>query len=217
VAAVPFQLCLISDGAGDGGRLLLALTAALPAAPAGAVAVQLREPTLGGAALFALAQKVRALTAAHGAALLINDRVDVALAVGADGVHLPGHGLPLAAARRLGGRAGVPLLLSAACHDPAEARAAAEAGADLITLGPVWETPSKPAGPLRPGQARVQPIGLAGLAAITATLPLPVFALGGIDDAARAAACRAAGARVACLRAVLGAADPAAAVRALLG
>ena len=61
-------------------------------------------------------------------------------------------------------------------------------GADLITFGPVWATPSKPAGPLRPGESRVQPVGLEELGRLTAAVPVPVFALGGIDDEARAAA-----------------------------
>jgi thiamine-phosphate pyrophosphorylase len=211
---VPFRLCVITDGSGDGPRLLAKLAAALAAAPAGALAVQLREPALSGAALYALAEQLRELTAAHGAALLLNDRLDVALAVGADGVHLPTHGLSLPAARRA--CAGTPLLLSAACHSLGEAQQAVAGGADLITLGPIWPTPSKPAGPLLPGQERVQPLGLAGLAQVVARVAVPVFALGGIDDAARAAQCTGAGARLACLRAVLSAADPAAATRALL-
>jgi len=213
---VPFRLCVITDGQGDGPRLLELLAAALAAAPVGALAVQLRERTLSGAALYALAVRLRELTTAHGAALLINDRLDVALAVGADGVHLPTHGLLPAAARHASAVAGIPLLVSAACHDLGEAEQAVAGGADLITFGPIWPTPSKPAGPLRPGQVRVSPVGVSGLAQVTARLPVPVFALGGIDDAARAAECLHVGARLACIRAVLAAADPAAATRALL-
>mgnify|MGYP002383202017 FL=1 len=93
---------------------------------------------------------------------------------------------------------------------------AVESGAELVTFGPIWPTPSKGQGPLLPGQGRVQPVGVAALAQVAAALPVPVFALGGIDDAERAALCVAAGARLACIRFVLSASDPAAAVRSLL-
>lgn len=213
---VSFRLCIITDGQGDGERLLWLLAQALYAVPPGAVAVQLRERALSGSALFALGERLRVLTAAAGAALLINDRLDVALAVGADGVHLPSHGLPVQSARRALEAARSRLLLSAACHSLPEAQMAVASGAELVTFGPIWPTPSKPQGPLLPGQGRVQPAGVATLAQVAAALPVPVFALGGIDDAERAASCVAAGARVACIRFVLSASDPAAAVRCLL-
>ncbi len=211
---VRFQLCVITDGVGDGPRLLTRVEAALRGAPEGALAIQLRERTLPGAALYELAARLRTLTTKYAAALLINDRLDVALAVGADGVHLPAHGLPPAAARRI-----IPdaaFLVSVACHSLAEAQQAAAHGADLITLGPIWPTPSKPDIPLLPGQVRVQPTGVPALAQVAAALAIPVFALGGVDDVHRATECAQAGARIACIRAVLSAADPAAAVRSLL-
>lgn len=213
---VSFRLCIITDGQGDSERLLSLLTRALAEAPPGAVAVQLRERALSGSALFALSERLRGLTAAAGAALLINDRLDVALAVGADGVHLPSHGLPVQSARRALEAARSRLLMSAACHSLPEAQMAVASGAELVTFGPIWPTPSKPEGPLLPGQGRVQPAGVAALSQVVAALPVPVFALGGIDDEARAAACVAAGARVACIRLVLSASDPAAVVRGLL-
>ncbi len=213
---VGFRLCVITDGLGDGPRLLSTVESALRHAPAGAVAVQLRERTLSGAALYTLAQQLRTLTTQYGAALLINDRLDIALLVGADGVHLPAHGLPPRVARRTSQRAGAELLLSVACHSPDDAHDAVASGADLITFGPVWPTPSKPDVPLPPGQLRVYPVGVPTLAQVTAVTPIPVFALGGVDDAARAAQCAQAGARVACIRAVLSAPDPAAATHSLL-
>jgi len=215
-APVPFRLCIVTDGQGDAQRLLATLGAALPVAAPGAVAVQLRERALSGAALYKLAEQLRALTAACGAALIINDRLDVALAVGADGVHLPTHGLPVGAARRALAAVGARLLVSAACHSPPEAQMAVTGGADLITFGPIWPTPSKPAGPLRPGEPRVHPVGVEALGRLTAAVSVPVFALGGIEDEARAAACVHVGARLACIRAVFSAADPAAATRGLL-
>ncbi|MFT3754952.1 MAG: thiamine phosphate synthase [Pseudoxanthomonas sp.] len=213
---VRFQLCVISDGRGDAARLLTTLEAALRAAPPGAVAVQLRERTLSGAALLALAERLRVLTTRYGAALLINDRLDIALLVGADGVHLPGHGLPPQAARFTATTAGARLLVSVACHSLDEAHRAVADGADLITFGPIWPTPSKPEVALASGQLRVHPVGVPTLAQVTAAMPVPVFALGGVDDAARAAQCALVGARVAGIRAVLSAPDPAAAVHSLL-
>jgi thiamine-phosphate pyrophosphorylase len=135
----------------------------------------------------------------------VNDRVDVALAVGADGVHVGGGSMPAAVARRLlppGARVGV------STHAPAEVAAAAAAGADFAFFGPVYATPAKAAfGP---------PQGEARLREAAAAAALPVLAIGGVT-AARAAAVREAGAAgVAVVRAVLGADDPAAATRALL-
>jgi thiamine-phosphate pyrophosphorylase len=139
---------------------------------------------------------------------LVNDRLDVALACGADGAHLPDDGLPIAEARAL---APPGFLLGASAHGADDALAKARAGADLVTLGPIWDTPSKAGyGP---------PLGLeplrraaAGLGAGTA-----LFAIGGVDSPARASEARRAGAHgVAVIRAAVGAADPGAASRALL-
>jgi thiamine-phosphate pyrophosphorylase len=217
-----FRLYLVTDRAAvpggdlDGGRgadgnaprqLVRAVERALAAAPPGAVAVQLREKDLDGRDLLRLAEELRAVTRAAGAPLLVNDRVDVALAVEADGVHLPGGGLPISEARRL---LGPGALVGTSAHAAEAARAAAEAGADFVVFGPVYATPSK----LRYGP----PQGLAALAAAArAARPVPVFAIGGIEpDNARD--CVSAGATgVAVIRSALGADDPAAAVAALLG
>lgn len=223
---VSFWLYLITDGNFDQrpGQPSLTpplesrLNTALSAVPRGSVAVQLRARALDGGPLLAVAERLRALTTRLGAPLFINDRVDVALLVGADGVHLPGSGLSPRAARRL---CGPRMMLGTSTHSPAEARAAVIAGADLVTFGPVWPTPSKP--PLDPAAfpptlvgSLVAPVGIDGLREVVSALPVPVFALGGIDTVERASQCLAVGARVACLRAVLGADDPGAAARALL-
>lgn len=130
--------------------------------------------------------------------LFINDRIDVALAVDADGVHLPGQGLPAHIARRF---VGERLVLCAAAHSLAEARMLARAGADAVTLSPIWPTPSKP--PLAVDKGGVGPLGLGPLSQAVQQLSVPVFALGGIDRVERVIACAAVGARVACLRALL--------------
>jgi thiamine-phosphate pyrophosphorylase len=185
------------------GRTLLDTVEA--ALSAGVRMVQLREKDLPARELFTLAQQLRQVSRRYGALLLINDRIDVALAVEADGVHLGGQSLPVAVARQL---LGPQRLLGVSTHFRTEIDAAAAAGADFVTFGPVYATPSKAAyGP---------PQGVEKLRAACAGAPLPVFALGGID-AARCSEVLAAGAAgVACIAAVLGARDPANAVRALL-
>lgn len=178
--------------------------AALAGLPPGCVAVHLREKDLGGAALLAFARALAAACHAHGQRLLVNDRLDVALAAGADGVHLPAAGVHPEDARRLLGRAA---LVGVSCHSAADVVRARDGGASYATFGPVHDTPSKrPYGP---------PVGLDALRD-AARLGLPLVALGGVD-AARAPGCFAAGASgVAVIRAWLSAPDAAAAVRALL-
>jgi thiamine-phosphate pyrophosphorylase len=136
--------------------------------------VQLRERDLDGRALAELARALLAVTRPRAAPLLINDRVDVALAVGADGVHLPSTGFTVDDAR---GLLGSECLLGVSCHSAAEARAAT--AADFVVLGPVWATRGKD-----------RPIGTASLGGEGQR----VYAIGGIDGAERAGLARAAGA-----------------------
>ena len=167
----PPRLLAISDGrvrdplSGDGGAFTPWLEGL---ATAGVDAVQVREKHLDDRSLFELARQARKMLPPE-VRLLINGRADVALAVGADGVHLPSSGLPVAALRRRFGRR---LLLGRSTHAPEEVVAAREDGADYVTFGPVYTTPSKVAyGP---------PPGLDGLRRAVAT-GLPVLALGGVD------------------------------------
>lgn len=198
-----FALYLITDGKTYPEERL---EQALLGVPAGSVAVQLRNRSLGGAALLRLAERLRVVTRLFGAPLFINDRLDIALAVGADGVHLPGHGLSPRDVRNL---AADRLKIFAATHSIAEAQRAALQGADFVTFGPIWPTPSKPDDPSLPAEMRVVPVGTEQLAAAVSALPVPVFALGGIDTVDRAEECAAVGARIACLRAILSDDDPA--------
>jgi thiamine-phosphate pyrophosphorylase len=162
------------------------------------VAIQLREKDLGGRALLELARALRAVTAAAGAALYVNDRVDVALAVAADGVHLGGGALSPAEV----GALAPGLRIGLATHSVAEVvRAAADPHVTFVVFGPIFDSPAKRA----LGRA---PVGLDALR-LAATSPIPVLALGGVDPGS-AAACAAAGAHgVAGIRFVLGAEDPA--------
>ncbi|HZS38492.1 MAG TPA: thiamine phosphate synthase [Polyangia bacterium] len=200
-SAIGFRLLLVTDG--FDGETCARAAAALDALAPGTAAVQLRAKSLSARELFDAGMALKRVTAERGAALLVNDRVDVARAVGAEGAHLPARGLPLKPARRVAGEA---LLLGASTHSLDELRMAVRSGADYVTFGPVFPTASKAAfGP---------PVGVALLEAAVREAGVPVFALGGVD-AARARECVRLGARVACIGAVLGRADSAAGARAL--
>ncbi len=137
---------------------------------AGIRAIQLREKDLPPPALLALARELRELTTRAEAILLINGRIDVMFAVGADGVHLRSDGLPTRTVRRV---IGPRKFLGVSTHSMAEAQRAEDEGADFVTFGPVYETPSKA------GYGR--PVGLAALNAVCRRLRIPVYALGGIS------------------------------------
>lgn len=182
------------------------LAAVAAALAAGARLVQIRpEDHYSDRAAFDLAIAVKALCEAHGAVCLVNDRVHIAQAVGAHGVHLGAEDLPVDAARRILPAGAV---IGGTCREPEGARAARRAGATYLGVGPVWATATKTGLP--------QPIGLDGLAAVCETVDLPVIAIGGID-AERAARCREAGAHgVAVVGAVAAAPDPKRATAELL-
>jgi thiamine-phosphate pyrophosphorylase len=187
------QLFLVTDG--FDASTAAHVDAALAALPAGFAAVQLRAKSLSGRALYDAAMALAAVVHARDARLIVNDRPDVALAAAADGVHLGQNALQVADAKRLCALAGV------STHTEEEAMRAVDGGADYLVFGPVWPTPGKSA-----------PVGIERLAAIVRRAPVPVFAIGGVD-AGRARQCVEAGARVACIRAILGQADSAAAAR----
>jgi len=172
---------------------------------AGLSAVQLREKDLGAADLLALAQTLRDATRRRGARLLVNDRADVALTAGADGVQRTHASLPVAALRRIGPGS---FLIGASVHSLDGARQAEAEGADFIVFGPVYDTPSKrPFGP---------PQGLDALARIAAAVAKPVIAVGGITPE-RVGPVMGAGARgVAVISAILGAERPSDATKAFL-
>jgi thiamine-phosphate pyrophosphorylase len=191
------RLVLVTDRNATGGRDLVDVVAA--AVDAGLRAVQLRDKDLSGRALFVLAERLRAVTARAGALLLVNERVDVAIAVGAEGVHLGGGAMPVDVARRL-----LPAraIVGVSTHSAAEV---ATTTADFAFFGPVFATPAKTSAQ-----------GAEPLRAAVAAARVPVLAIGGVT-VERVADVRAAGATgVAVIRAILAAADPAAATRALI-
>ena len=134
----------------------------------GADMIQLREKTGSLRALLPEARAIQALCREHGALFIVNDRVDLALVVDADGAHVGQEDFPAREARRLlGGR-----LLGVSTHDRAQAEAAAAAGADYIGFGPMFATGSKDTG--------YAPRGLAMLQEIRLAVRLPILAIGGI-------------------------------------
>jgi thiamine-phosphate pyrophosphorylase len=151
-------------------------------AAAGVPALQLREKDLDDRALVELAGLARECFPAP-RQLLVNGRADLAIAAGADGVHLPASGLPVAAVRRVA--AGRPLLVGRSTHDLDDVRRAHEEGADYVVFGPVFATPSK--------AGRLEPRGISSLRAATA-IGVPVLAIGGVEDGQHATQALAAGA-----------------------
>jgi thiamine-phosphate pyrophosphorylase len=158
------------------------LTVLHEALQAGVRLIQLREKDLDTRSLLTLAAELLTLTRSYNASLLINDRVDVAKAIGADGVHLPANSLPLPVTRRI---LGPKALIGASAHTSQEVLAAEEQGADFIVLGPIYDTPSKrELGP---------PLGVQIMAEIKRRCHKPLYGIGGLTPA-RVAEVREAGA-----------------------
>lgn len=172
---------------------------------AGAPAVQVRVKDRTDREHLGVARAVVERCRRAGAVCVVNDRVDIALAAGADAVHLGLDDLPVAEARRL---AGDHLIVGGTARDPETARRLVDEGADYLGVGPTYATRTKDGLP--------EPLGPAGLARVAAAVEVPVIAIAGID-AGHVAEVLAAGAHgVAVVGAVTRAADPGAAVRELL-
>src|SRR4030067_3224023 len=175
---IDFKLYLITD------RKLVTrhsslVTAVKKALKAGVKAIQLREKDLSTRELLKLAYKMRELTKKYNAKLFINDRLDIALAVEADGVHLTQNSIPADAVRKavhacLPDRQASRFLIGVSTHSLKEAKEAERAGADFITLGPIYRTPSK----LKYGS----PLGIDTLREISKKIKIPVFAIGGVKS-----------------------------------
>ncbi|HLG51768.1 MAG TPA: thiamine phosphate synthase [Chloroflexota bacterium] len=164
--------------------------------------VQVRDHRATARELLDLTRDVLAICRPRGVRVAVNDRIDVALAAGADGIQLGEHGLPAEIARRLAPR----LRLGVSVHDLRAAQQAAAAGADWVTFGHIFATPSHPGEP---------PRGLEPLAEVVRAVGVPVVAIGGIT-ADNVGAVLGAGARgVAVISAILDAPDPGAVTRAL--
>ena len=197
------RLLVVTDRHQTNGRPLVpllqrVLTAAAPA-------IQLRERDLSARELVTLARQVQAVTASSNSQLLINDRIDVALALEGVGIHLRSNSLPLSVARQM---LGTHRLLGISVHSVEEGLSAQSQGADYIVLGPIYETPSK----LMFGP----PLGIHTLEKACKLVRIPIIGIGGVT-AARAREMRCAGAfGAAVISAILGVTDVESAARELL-
>lgn len=166
--SIDFKLYLITD------RTLIThhsslVTAVEEALEAGVRAVQFREKDLPVREQLDMAYSMKDLTTRYNAMLFINDRVDIALCVGAEGVHLGQSGIPVHAVRDM---AGNKLMIGASTHSLEEASIAEEEGADFITFGPIYDTPSK----VKYGR----PVGIDALKEVNKKVSIPIFGIGGI-------------------------------------
>ena len=196
------RLYLVTPGEPSAGPLDALLPRVLEV---GVDVVQLRDKDLEARPLLALAAVVRRRTEEFGALFVMNDRVDLALAAGADGVHVGQQDLPVEEARR---QIGSGRLLGLSTHTREEVLAAAATTVDYIAVGPVFATPTKP------GRPAVGP-ELVSFAAGRASVPF--FAIGGIDRGSLPAVLAAGARRVAVVRALTDAPDPATVARELAG
>lgn len=201
-AVVNYGLYLVTDSALARGRLLLDVVRA--AVDGGVTCVQVREKEITSRAYIEILAPVRALLRERGIPLFVNDRVDLALAVEADGVHLGQTDLPLALARRI---AGERLIVGISCEAPSDAVEAERGGADYVSVSPVFATPTKT--DTAPG------LGLDGVRAIRTAVRVPVVAIGGINAANAAEVIRAGADGICVVSAIVSAPEPRAAAATL--
>lgn len=161
-----YSIYLVTDDGCLQGRALI--DCVREALEGGVTLVQYRAKTASSAEMYNEALQLKALCDSFNVPLIINDRLDIAMAVGAAGVHLGQDDLPCAAARRI---LGEDYLIGVSAHNPAEARAALQSGADYLGCGAVFGTATK---------ADVKKLGTDGLAAICKAKGLPVIGIGGV-------------------------------------
>lgn len=161
-----YSIYLVTDDGCLQGRALI--DCVREALEGGVTLVQYRAKTASSAEMYAEALQLKALCDSFKVPLIINDRLDIAMAVGAAGVHLGQDDLPCAAARKL---LGEDYIIGVSAHNPAEAKAALQSGADYLGCGAVFGTATK---------ADVKKLGTEGLAAICKATGLPVVGIGGV-------------------------------------
>jgi len=199
---LPSPLYVILDGQASGGRRLDELLDAVLAG--GCRIVQLREKTMPPAGLFPLAQALRRRCREAGALFIVNDRVDLALAVEADGAHVGQDDLPAREARRL---LPPPMILGVSTHNADQARRARDDGADYVAVGSMFPTGSK---------ISFELVGPELVRRVRADIPVPLVAIGGITRNNLSQVIEAGADAVAVISAIGNARDPAAAVREFL-
>lgn len=163
---VDFSLYLIADATQIKENLISSVKLAIDG---GVKAVQLRGKDIPAGELLKIGERLRHLTHIESVKLFINDRIDVAMAVGADGIHLGQNSMSVRLAREISGDR---FMIGVSTHSLKEALDAERGGADFITVGPIFETESK----LKYGP----PVGLTKLAEVCRVVKIPVFAIGGI-------------------------------------
>ena len=161
-----YSIYLVTDDSCLQGRALI--DCVREALEGGVTLVQYRAKTASSAEMYAEALQLKALCDSFNVPLIINDRLDIAMAVGAAGVHLGQDDLPCAAARKL---LGEDYIIGVSAHNQAEAKAALQSGADYLGCGAVFGTATK---------ADVKKLGTDGLAAICKAKGLPVVGIGGV-------------------------------------
>jgi len=200
--ALPYPaLCLVTDRSYSKGQPLSSIVG--EALEGGVNMVQLREKDMPAGELLVLATSLRETIRRHNALLVVNDRVDVALAAEADGVQLGEDALPVAAARRVAGRR---LLIGRSVHSAQGAREAEAQGADFLVVGAIFPTGSHPGAP---------PAGLELLAQVHKAVRIPFLAIGGVNAGNAAKVMSQGAAGVAVITAILAASDPRRAAREL--
>lgn len=200
--SVDYSIYLVTDRSLAGGRSLTGLVR--EAVAGGATCVQLREKDTATRDFLAVARELRALLQPLGVPLIVNDRVDVALAAGADGVHLGQQDMPIEVARRLGPPGWIIGVSAESLEDAVRAE---REGADYIGVSPVFATPTKTDTAL--------PLGLDGLRAIRRAVRLPLVAIGGIHEGNAREVIEAGADGLAVVSAIMAAPDPRAAAARL--
>ena len=194
------RLYLVTDSSLSRGRPLIEIVGA--ALRGGVTVVQYREKSATTRRMIEEARELRALCSEAGVPFIVNDRLDVALAVDADGVHVGQDDMPVRVARAL---LGPGKILGVSANNPAEARDAMAGGADYIGASPVFATPTKPDAP--------RPLGLDGLRRMAESVGIPVVAIGGMNAENAASVFGGGAAGVAVVSAIVGACDIEAAAR----
>lgn len=197
-----YSLYLVTDATLAGGRPVEEIVH--EAVEGGVTVVQLREKAASSREMLRQARALKEILAPRGIPLIVNDRCDVALAAGADGVHVGQGDLPCALVREI---VGPGLVIGVSVSSVAEAVQAERDGADYLGVSPVFETPTKTDTPAA--------VGLDGFRRIREAVRLPLVAIGGIHAGNAAAVIRAGADGIAVVSAIVGAPDPRAAARAL--
>jgi thiamine-phosphate diphosphorylase len=197
------RLMVVTDPMASAPRSLEAVVE--EALEAGATSIQLRDKEAPTEELLPLARRLQACCHRHGALFVVNDRVELALAVGADGVHVGQDDLPVREVRRM---APEGFVVGVSAETPELAREAEAGGADYVGCGAVWPTDSKLDAP--------EAVGPEGVRRVVEAVRIPVVAIGGITPERARELVPTGVAGVAVIRAVLAARDPGAAVREFL-